>query len=284
MDDLLNIFVSSNYTQETQEDIFQSLGLFRVFNYLDPFAVIDNILMSESYMESTQMADGVMNVIMAAQEYIMDRHGVKTSEESTLAFNNIVLKNLFQLQKLEDPVPVLRELESDADHHEKFCAIMAMFSDTPMEVFMQIIEEVRPVCITMLSEYLYAQEEGNQKAVEQIPKNKKYIKMFKDTYGIPEPVQAILYSDTIMGESFSVYLPLFQELRELVSDESDLVKTLLFLLLFSSDGVNEPLLVYRQYSETLVPDLATANRLERTLAELYNQMTRNQQKETHEKT
>ncbi len=283
MDELINIFVESNFTQETQEDIFQSLGLFRVFNYLEPFPVIEQILMTGSLQETTAMVDGFINVITAAQDYLLDRHGITLSSETTLAFNNVVLKVLFQLQRLQDPEPVLKTLETMNDDMEKITEIFAMFSEVPQTTFLQIVETVRPICLVMLSDFLYTQESNMQLASSPLPRIKEMVHLFKDVYGIPLPVRAVLDSDTVMGETFNLYLPLYDELREQVADEELLVQSLLFLLLYSSDGVMDPMKTFSIHADYLVSDLTVGNRLERVLGEMYNKLLRHKEMKSHEK-
>lgn len=272
MDDLVTFFVDSTYTEAAKEDIFQALGLFRTFNHLEPFNEINNLLMQQSFVDSTTLADGLVQYILRGQAYILDHHGVTLSDETTLAFNNTVLRGLYQLQHLEDPTPVLRILESMDNDEFKFCRILALHSSIPETTFLQIVEEVRPVCLTMLGEFLYAQED-NQGAVTPIPKRiVDMVQRFKETYGINAAVRIILDADVVMAESFSVYRPIFDELREVVTEERTILETLLFLLIYSSDGVDDPIGVFSQYVDGLVPDMATGQRLTRTLAEMYNKL------------
>lgn len=282
MDDLINIFVTSTYTQETQEDIFQALGLFRVFNNTDPFPLIDELLMMESYQEPSSLADSVINVIIAGQEFILDRHGIILNEETTLAFNNVILKTLYQLQRLEDPVPVLKTLESQVSDLEKFSEIMEMFNPIPATTFIQLVDTLRPVFLSLLADFLYGQESAMQPAVKAIPRIRDMSILFKQVFGINVAIRAVLDSGVLMGEPFILYLPLYKELQALVEDETQLVHTLLFLLLYSEDGIQDPLKTFAEYSDQLVPDLTTSNRLENTLGQLYDQILRHKEKLSHE--
>lgn len=282
MDDLINIFVDNNYTEEAAEDIYQALGLFRTFNYLDPFPVIHDILMTESYQETTSMTDGITALIINAQAYILDQHGIVLTDETTLSFNNVVLKALFQLQSLEDPVPTLRIIESTDNSDIKFAEIIAQFSDIPYTSFLQVISEIRPVFLKNLASYLYSEESNATSAQEDIPLIKEKVRLYKAVFGINPAVRVILDCGTVLGNPFKLYLPLYDELRQVVQDEAVLVQTLLFLLLISSDGVSDPLGTYKQHSDYIVSDLSTGDRLGMTIGEMSNKMTR--YKEQHEAT
>lgn len=277
MDDLITLFVTSNYTEEAQEDIFQALGLFRVFNYLEPFKVIDDILMMESYKDSSTAVDDVTSQILIGQNYLLDRHGITLSDDTTLAFNNIVLRGLYQLQHLEDPEPILRILETMENNEYKICTILEEVTGTPVTTFLQVMEEVRPICTDLLSEFLYMQEDNKKKAGVVIPDIVEKVKLFKEVLGINQAVRVILDSDTVMGEEFKLYLPLFDELREVVTDENILVETLLFLLLYSRDGHNNPVTVFEQYADHLVSDLTVSSRLGNTLASLFMKLQRHKE-------
>lgn len=277
MDDLITLFVTSNYTEEAQEDIFQALGLFRVFNHLEPFKVIDDILMMESYIDSSTAVDDVTSQILIGQAYLLDRHGISLSEDTTLAFNNIVLRGLFQLQHLEDPTSVLRILETMENREYKIATILEELTNVPSITFLQMLDEVRPICTDLLSEFLYMQEDNKKESGVIIPEIVEKVKLFKEVLGINQAVRVILDSDTVMGEEFKLYMPLFDELREVVTDENVLVETLLFLLLYSRDGVNNPVSVFEQYSDHLVSDLTMSSRLGNTLASLYMKLQRHKE-------
>lgn len=277
MDDLITLFVQSNYTEQQAEDIFEAIGLMRVFNYLDPFLPMEDLLMNESYEDPIVMVDKFSLIILNAQAYLLDRHGICLSEDTTLAFNNQVLRVMFQLQRLEDPVPVLRVLESDNDDSIKLCQILEMFTNTPDTTFLQIVDTVRPVCLKLLAEYLYEQEETQKLATKELPILKENVRLFTKVFGINEAVRIIMDSDVIMGEDFELYLPLYDELRGLITDENMLVQTLVFLLLYSGNGTLNPIAVYTEYADRLVGDLETANRLGKVIAEMITKMTRHKE-------
>lgn len=274
MDDLITLFVQSRHTEQQANDIFEMIGLLRVYNHLEPLNEIADVLMDESNQDTIGMVDKLTYIFLNAQEYLLDRHGVSLSDESTLAFNNTVLRNLYQLQHLDDPVPVLRVLESAEDDFHKFCEIMEMFSSVPITTYMQIVDTVRPICLKTLADYLYAQEDSHKTAAKDLPIIKSNVKLFTKAFGINPAVRVIIDSDTIMGEEFEMYLPLFDELRQAITDEQMLMETLVFLLLYSSDGSASPLETYNAYSSTLVPDLLTANRLSKAIAEKLTAMAR----------
>lgn len=279
MDDLINLFVDSNFTEETREDIYQAFGLFQTFNYLEPFPFIQDMLMTSDYHETVNLADALTTVVIQGQAFILDQHGIELNEETTMAFNNIVMKVLFQLQRLESPDPVLRILESMEHKNVRFSEIMEMYSDVPMTTFMQLIKEIRPVFLKNLASYLYSEESSNSEAVEEIPAIVEAIRLFKDVYGVNPAVRTILDAGTVMGEDFAMYLPLYDEIRSIVQDEGVLVECLLFLLLMSSNGVTNPMEVFSENSDYLISDLATANRLGKTLGEMYNKMQRHKERQ-----
>lgn len=274
MDDLINVFVKSNFTEEQQEDIFQAFGIFRVFNYNDPFPIIESLLMMESYQETSSMVDTFTGIILNAQDYLLDQHGIVLTEETTMAFNNTVLRVLFQLQRLEDPEPVLRVIENSENSEVKFATICALYTDIPETSFLQVLEDLRPVFLKNLAAFLYTQEDGLKVATQEIPKIVERVKLFKEVYGINQVVRAILDVGTVMGETFEMMIPLFNEFREIVHDEKILVESLFFMLLMSSDGVENPLEVFQKHADTLIGDLATADRLGKTIGEMNNALMR----------
>lgn len=282
MDDIITHFVQVSYTEETQEDIFQTLGLLQVFNYLEPYPVLHDIISMHSYSDPSVMVDDFMSTLLVSQQYLLDRHGVTLTDETTLSFNNTFLRVLLQLQKLDDPVPVLKILETDNDRVYKFCMIAEHLSSVPITTVLSLVEDVRPVCLELLAEFLYTQESNMEVARGQIPSIKENVKLFKEVFGINQAIQVIINSNVVMGEEFSLYRTLFDELRQIVSDENVLVETLLFLLLYSSDGSKDPNKVYEENADYLVSDLTIANRLGITLASMYTKMIRHKEKNQNE--
>lgn len=279
MNDLIDIFVNTYYSEDAMEDIYQTFGLFRAFNYLDPFVDIQNMLMMESYVTPEALQDGVTSRIIEAQDYLLDRHGITVHDECTLADRMTILRCLFMVQKLDNPTPFLRVLESLKTDDEKICTIMSMLSDIPETTLMMQLQEVRPITTIMLSQYLYTQEDNQSNRAHMANgKVQEYVKLFTEVFGINPGVRVILNSDAIQGEEFSLYLPLYQELRQLITDETVLVELLLFMLLYSSDGVEDPVKVYNEYSADLVPDMLIASRLGTTLGIMYTKLQRHREK------
>lgn len=273
MDDLIDIFITTHYTEEAQEEIYQTIGLFKAFNYMDAFGNLTQMLMMESYLEPDVMLDTFTQVLINGQDYILDRHGVELSSEATLSFRNICLTAMLLLQKQDDVVPILRILESEGNQEEKLSRILEHVTDIPATTFIQVLEEVRPICLRMLADFLYAQESNEQKAVPELVQIRENVRKFTQTYGMNAAVRTIIDSDVVMGEEFKLYIPIYNELREQVTDEQMLVETLLFLLLYSSDGVKAPVEVYSQNSGDLISDMTAVARLGKTLAYMVTHMS-----------
>lgn len=283
MDDLITFYVQSSVTEEAQEDIFQCLGLFQVFNYLDPYPVLQDILSQDSYLDPTVTLDNFVSILLTSQQYLLDRHGISLTDETTLAVNNVFLRALYQLQKLEDPVPILTILENSENIDYKVAQIMEYLTSQAPEWTLRYIQQVRPVFPDLLGEYLYMQEDNQTVPRGEIPSIKTMVQVFKEVFGINQAIRVILDSNVVMGENFNLYLSLYDELREIIEDENMLLETLLFLILYSKDGHNRPIDTYKEYSDHLVSDLTTANRLGHTLASMIDKMNRYKEKQEHEK-
>lgn len=283
MDDLITFYVQSATTQEAQEDIFQCLGLFQVFNYLDPYPVLQDILGQESFSDPTVTLDNFLSVLLVSQQYLLDRHGIVLTDDTTLAVNNEFLRMMYQLQRLEDPVPILTILENTEAREYKLAQIVEYLGNKPPEWTLKYVEQVRGVFTSLLGEYLYMQEDNQTVPRGEIPSIKLMVKIFKEVFGINQAIRVILDSNVVMGEKFSLYLPLYDELREIVEDENMLVETLLFMILYSSDGHQKPIDTFKAYSDNLVSDLTVSNRLGMTLAAMITKMDRYKEKLSHEK-
>lgn len=277
MDDIIDVFLQTYYTEQAQEDIYVALGLFRTFNHLRPFEDIQQTLMMESFKSPEVMQDNVTLIVIHAQDYLLDHHGINLTDDSTLAFRNIVLRVLLMLQVLEDPVPSLRVLESALSKPEKYARLMEMHADIPETTFLQTLETVRDVFFDQLSAFLYSQEGNNDKADEVNRDVVLYVRLFKETFGINPAIKVILDSNIVAGDSFSQYVSTLNALRAQITDETMLVELLLFFLLYSKDGVHDPMGVYSGYSHELTNDINAADRLGRVLMDMYTKIQRDKE-------
>lgn len=282
MDDILDIYIQNTYTDLAQDDIYQTFGLFKAFGVLTPFSQLQELLMMQSFKEPDTLMDSFTGIIVRWQDFILDQHGLTVTDEATLAFRTILMRALFMLQRLADPVPVLRVLESDLSKEEKYCRILSMYTNVPEVAFHQVLDEVRDVALRLLGDLLYMQTD-NEPAVSPVSTHlAKMIRAYKEVFGINPAVRIVLDSNIVAGDEFRAYVPLFTELRSQIDDERMLVELLFFFLIYSSDGCNDPMKVYGEYSEELVGDLELGARLGRVLGDMRVTLQRHEEKKQNE--
>lgn len=272
MDEIIDTYIQGKFSPELGEEIYQLFGLMRVFGYLEPLDRINNLLMRESILEPDAVQDTFTTILDEAQDYLLDKHTIVVNEDASLSLKNAMLRALFQIQNLEDPLPVLRIIESMASDEEKFARIFEHMTTISSTEFISVLTQVRPTATRLLSELLYSQEENQQKAVPVLTSLRKRLTAYKEVFGINEAVRTILDADVIIGEKFELYLPMFNELRELITDEKMLLETLLFLLFYSEDGSDHALTVFDQYSDQLVTDLNDSVRINRALSQMVSKV------------
>lgn len=268
MDDIIDTYIQGKFSPEMAEEIYQCFGIFRIFNYLDPIDRINELLLRESVIDPDSIQDTFTVILDDAQDYLLDKHTIVVSEDASLSLKNAMLRALFQLQSLEDPLPVLRIIESMATDEEKFARIFEHMTTIPGIEFLSVFTQVRPSALRLLSELLYSQENNQSTGSPAMEALRKNLIAYKAVFGVNAAVRTILDADVIIGEKFELYLPIFQDLREEITDEQMLLETLLFLLLYSEDGSNASIAVFEQYADQIVTDLNDSVRISRALTSM----------------
>lgn len=277
MQDLLDIYINQHrgFTEEQEEDIYQTIGLFRSFNYTKHNDKITDLLMDSDNHDPDAIQDAFYGYLAEGLKYIIDRHGIALEDDGSLRIPLAVARTLLMIQKLDSYEFITRVIESDLSDVEKICRIMGEYSSIEESSFLAAVTEVREIALLTLADFVYGLEEDGKKGIPALSNIRNSLVKFKEIFGINAAIRLIIDSDLIMGEDFNLYLWIYEELKESIKDEAALNETLLFLLLYSRDGNASPVPTLEKYLDRVAIDFSDTSRLTNTIAAMHNRV-RNQ--------
>lgn len=266
MDDLIDVFVKSHYTEELQEQIYVSLGLFTAFNKQEAFQEIPDILMMESYTETDDMSSQVLGIIIRELDDLIAHHTLALVDDTSIMQKNQILMGLYSLQHLEDYDPVIRALETLMTVEEKVVRVLSIVTELDESVLMSLVLSARESFVELLKKFIYNKEELQPEYVPTGVANISVnLKIFDEVFGKPSVVKYLVNTNILPSQEFSEYLTLFG--TELIDHNSVLntALTVFWLLLLSSDGTEKPLQTYRDNSQILFTDIKDITLVEQEL-------------------
>lgn len=265
MDELLGTFIRAHFSEELVEEIYRSFGVFGLFNYGEGIEAFDGLLNMEEMDDASAMTDSFTVLLHKQLDYLLEHHTLKLNDSASIENKNEILRGLYTLQYLVDYQPILRILESDADVEEKVCRILDELTEYDESFVMSIIESYRASFIESLKAFVYGLGVDKDKDVTPIGTVGKHLRIYNQLFGQSEFVQAMVEAELLPAQEFKDYLPFLKE--ELV-DPNSIEETTLriyWLLLMSSDGTTNPLVVFREHSQDILTNIDRVTQVEQRL-------------------
>lgn len=284
MDDSLfqsiQAYAETNLTPELQEEITGSLVLCDAFDYAVIYEKMPDVLF-DTTAESTDVThQRFLSVIHDSMDALLNIHGVALIDSAELHAKNQILSALYRIQHLEDPVPMLRILESSFSSEEKFAKIIEALSILDETVVLTVVDAIPDELLTALCNFLSdrekqaeAAEQAEEYANVQLMSN---LKDFFNCHGIANIANEMIQNNVEPGYPIAMYLPYFQE-HLVTLDDDQTAKNILAFLLMASDTYADPLSAYHQYSDQFLHDHERIMRIETAIGALLNSL-RNFQK------
>lgn len=270
MDILVSEYVNQTFTEEYKQDILTSFDLFEKFNYLDYEESLIDVINNQSYLTGADLKDSFVLELNKKLDYVINQHEIYLTDEATVEDKIEIMSALYCFQNLEDYTGVIRMLESFESDYEILSVIISdicMLTSTRM---MTILDRFSPSLLINMKLYitnLEATEENNdERADSKILINlKKYFKFLEQSclaeYFIRDGIQ--------IGQRFYSYIS-YCENSIVSSYDETTAKNFLSIILMSSDGYNNPLMVYRKYGYRILQDLNRVSSVETHVIRLLN--------------
>lgn len=269
-------YLQATFSPEMQGEVRASLMVFDAFGYEKASAVLADVLfdIESSDKDLTQMK--FLGAIHESLNALLKAHLVTVQDDTDLSVKNQILGVLYRLQHLEDPTPTLRILESSASGEEQLARIVQEYSVLDEAQVLMAVESIDESSLNTLRTYLYKKEEDLE-AAEEVPATElvdtalmvKNLKDFFHVHGNENLGYQMLDNGIQPGHDIKLYYPYISD-QLVVEDDLQSAKNILSLFFIARDTFNDPLKVYRAYSEKIISGSERIMKIEVKLAELLN--------------
>ena len=273
--DVVHGYIAQMFSEELQAEIQNSFALFDAFEHRQAYVYLPDIVLDIDADNTDLTQSKFLSAIHEQLDVIFKAHQIDLSEDVELSTKNQILSVLFRLQQLEDVVPVLRILESSFSDEEKIAKIVEAHSELDEASVLIAIESIHSSTLEQLQSFLYIQEEKEEKELEidsgilnEIQLN---LKDFFAICGQDNLAFEFIQSGITIGHPIKLYYPYVKEYL-IVKEDLQSAKNLLSLFLMAQDTYQDPLQIYRTYSESLVLDTEQRMRIETQIGALLNEL------------
>ena len=273
--DVVHGYIAQMFSEELQAEIQNSFALFDAFEHRQAYVYLPDIVLDIDADNTDLTQSKFLSAIHEQLDVIFKAHQIDLSEDVELSTKNQILSVLFRLQQLEDVVPVLRILESSFSDEEKIAKIVEAHSELDEASVLIAIESIHSSTLEQLQSFLYIQEEKEEKELEidsgilnEIQLN---LKDFFAICGQDNLAFEFIQSGMTVGRPIKLYYPYVKEYL-IAEEDVQSAKNLLSLFLMAQDTYQDPLQIYRTYSESLVLDTEQRMRIETQIGALLNEL------------
>lgn len=252
--ELIDSFISENFSAECQHDIRDTLALCDSFEYDQVYQQFQDILFDADADEKDATRLKVVALFKDSTDALFSAHQIELADEATLSDRNQILGVLILLQSIEDPTPILRILESSYSEEEQFSMIVECHSTLDQAKVLEILVRIEPSTLKILQDLLYAKEEllDSISTISEEVKGRlvKNLRDFFEVHGKDNLAHQMLENGIEAGYPLKLYYPYIHE--HLISEsEEETALNLLSLFYMSYESFNDPVKTYYKYSERL---------------------------------
>lgn len=267
MDELIDSFLESYFTDEFIVEVKRSFSLFDFFEYNQAFAGFVDIISEQGNVTTDDLKDRFVIELQTKLDYILTQHEVKLVEDTTVYQKNEIILALAHLQNLEDYTGIIRCLESNRSDEEQFATIISDTSMLSIEEVLTVLEYINPSTLETLKEFIYAKE-NEQEQSNVIPVDLlTNFKLFHGLNGKNTLGAQLVENGVLMGSRFETYLD-YISTDIVTTDINQTALNILSSIYLSIDGYNSPLLVYRKHSFKFIQDLIKTGAVETAILSL----------------
>lgn len=262
MNDLVNAFFESTYTEEQQALLYKALGVLTVFGQPNFGEEIVHIVMQEGEQHKEVITDQVYSHIESGIDDLFRAHRIILEGDPTLSYKVSLMEGIYGLAYREDYLPYALILEDmEKNDEEKFAAIIADIIGVDENDILEHLTWVYEGTLRRLRNLIEAksQEEKDAVDIDLLKKIRKNLLIFETAFGIPQAIQTLVDLDPAKGMDFMNYFNLFGD--ELI-DAGNVEATtwrLIWTALISKDGTDHPQKVLLENADKFFSDLRIQN-------------------------
>lgn len=272
MDKLIIDFITAYFTYDLQVEIYRSFRLLNDYEYNDAFAGFVDIINNESYVSAEDMKDQFIIELNSKLNFILKEHTIELTNEATIFDKNEILVAFLLIQDLEDYTGIISLLESFESKEEKLSLILSDLTMLDQAKVLELVVSFSDTMLDTLKQFIYEIENNKPEKAN----GSKFItinnlKQLFSCLGKDNLGYLLAKSGVIVGERFETYLPYTD--KDLVANtDEQTALNILSLIYMSSDGINNPLLLYRKYSFQILQDLNKVSRIEVLVVSMVNKL------------
>ena len=261
-------YIEDHFTTEMQEELNRSRLLFEVFDYQPAYEGFSDILFDPMLTDPDFVHQRFLAEFHRILTSLVNLHEISLTEDATIEQMNKLLSGLYQIQFVEDPVPVIRILETDLDEIEKLAIVMDLHNHLDKMETYSIVDVVSENLLIRLRERMEAREETIEDETEiESAEDRIQLQNFFEALGKENLGFMVLENEFKAGYPFEVYWPYVQD-----NVRREDVKTLaldLFSLFAVSGGARKnPIEFYRNHSDLFSSDLKEVVAIETEITRL----------------
>lgn len=276
--DEIDEYLENTFSPEAQEEFNASLMVFEAFGYTAHVNDLTDLMFDPASENSDILQQNFIDCFHTHLNALLTLHQVTLMEESSFHEKNQVLSVLYRLQHLEDPVPVLRILESSLSQEEQFSKIVAAYSLLDETQVMTVFKEAEETFFTALQTYLYAQEEtlanrdsGSDEVVQMQSTLVANLKDFFHVHGTTNLGYDMTQNGIQIGHDFGIYLNYIHDFI-VTDDDTQTAKNILSVFFLAPDTFRDTLKMYRKFSEQLITGTERIMNIETKITTLLNDL------------
>lgn len=281
MDELIVAFINDSYSDELKQEIYKSFILFDKFEYDLAYQDFIDLLMYTVNMTNDDVRDNFIRILHSKLDYILQQHTIKLVDDVSLEQKNMILDGLYLVQDLEDYTGIIRELESFNTDHEQLATVLADLCSVEQVDILVLIEDFSPVLLTNLKNYIYGKEQ--LKAQTDVKEHQNIIttlKLFFKLYGEDNIGHSLIVSNVALNQTMELYLE-YSKGAIVVDNDHQTASNILSIIYMTSNGINNPIEVYRNYSSNLIGNLNQISRIEALIIRMVAKINEHKQAERH---
>lgn len=260
MDDLIDNFFQSKYTEEARDLLYKASGIFSVFTFSEPFGEIVDLISMEGSIENDTLVDGVRGIFDRGVNRLLEANRVRVGVEVTFAERIRILEGIFAITKIEDPEPYLPLFDSWSSDEETFAKVLGIVLSEPYEEFFYQFTWVYEGTLKRLKEFLEDLKTENETVELGLLKDiRKNLRVFNKVFGSIPIIESLTEINFIKGQPFQSYLNIFREEIVDLSDMESTTYALIWLAIVSSDGYKNPKLLLMEEAKNLFLDIPFYN-------------------------
>lgn len=266
MDEMIDIFVETFYSDEMKSLVYRGLGIFESFQHYEPFPELINLAMSHQSIENSELSNSFVDKVKSGLCDILSAHGLVVSSDSRLSHIVELCTGLGIIQRLENYESLARKLEGTKSDIEIVCEIFEQITALKFIELMDLIEELNPSFMEGLKTFIGLKDQENDANKEETAVFKMdSVKAFEKKFGGDSLGVKLLRTNTPPGYEFKTYANLT---RDFIVKEGNIRETALnfySLMLISNDGHLSPITFFRQIAGEFFSDMSETNEIEKQL-------------------